>query len=119
MYHDEDYHEAKLLVYYLTNSHCLSPGALRAWQVISRCGSIGSGDVRVAFMADRCGSVKPMLCLFANRRYLPGDPVTVYNGRMVFLATPTEKNKAKHLKSHQRSIPDSDGVWTGYRSPRS
>jgi hypothetical protein len=106
VHHDEDYHEAKLLVYYLTNSHRLSTGALKAWQVLRRCGSIGSGDVRVAVVEDRCGSVEPMMCVFAERRYDPGDPVTAYNGRVVFLESPAEKNKPKKLKSHTRSIKD-------------
>ena len=106
MYHDEDYHEAKLLVYYLTNSQRLSPGALTAWGVLRRCGTIGSGDVHVAVVQNRCGSPNPMMCLLAQRRYVPGDPVTAYNGRVVFLESPAEKNKAKALKSHVRGIPD-------------
>jgi hypothetical protein len=106
MYHDEDYHEAKLLVYYMTNYHRLSTGALKAWRVLRRCGTIGSGDVRVAVVEDKCGSVEPMCCLFAQRRYVPGDPVTIYNGRVVFLESPADKNKAQDLKSHTRSIPD-------------
>jgi hypothetical protein len=104
-YHEEDYHEAKLLLYYLTNSHRLSTRALKAWGSIRRCGSIGSGDVRVAPMADRCGSVKPMLCVFAKRRYIRGDLVTTYNGRLVFFQSTEERNTAKKLKSHQRVIP--------------
>jgi hypothetical protein len=104
--HDEDYHEAKLLVYYLKNSHRLSVGALKAWKIIRKCGSIGSGDVHVGLQEDKCGSPKPMWCLFAQRRYMPGDPVTTYNGRMVFFQSLGERKKPKHRKSHQRGIPD-------------
>jgi hypothetical protein len=54
-HHETDYHEVKLLLYYMRNSHCLSADASKAWEVIRRCGSISSGDVHVAYKVARCG----------------------------------------------------------------
>ena len=93
-------------MYYLKNSQRLSVGALKAWKVIRKCGHIGSGGVHVGLQEDKCGSPKSMLCLFTKRRYMPGDPVTPYNGRMVFFQSLGERKKPKNRKSHQRGIPD-------------
>jgi hypothetical protein len=104
-HHETDYHEVRLLLYYLRNSHCLSADASKAWEVIRRCGSISSGDLRVAYKVARCGSKKDMLCLFANRCYKAGEPVTTYNGRLIWFEDQEEKQKSKELKTHQRGIP--------------
>jgi hypothetical protein len=105
--HNEDYHECKLLLHYLQNSHNLGPKAQKAWQVIRQCGTIGSGHVRVALVEGRCGSAKPMMCLVADRSFKTDQPVTTYNGRLFFHKSPSEKQKPKELKTHQRGIPDS------------
>jgi hypothetical protein len=103
-HHETDYHEATLLLYYMRNSHCLSVDARKAWEIMRRCGSISSGDVRVAYKA-RCGSKKDVLCLFANRCYKKGEPVSTYNGRLIWFQDQEETQKPKELKTHQRGIP--------------